>query len=300
MPMRKRQEIQKLPRTRTRINIKSKFRSVRKPVGTPFFRTLLFIIKSINVNKSHSTIISINGLKKNLNSGFSIDIPDFKINNGEILGLVGNNGAGKTTMFRLMLDLLKADEGTITMTVSTDDSQPETQQQKITISESEVWKQHIGAYIDEGFLIDFLTAEEYFDFLGKISEISQDTVRLNLQSFDHFTNNEIFGKKKLIRNMSAGNKQKIGIMSAFFRHPDVVILDEPFNYLDPTGQNILKNIITEYAGQTGNTVIISSHNLSHTVDICSRIVLLEHGHIIRDIPNNDVNAVIELKKYFET
>ena len=168
-------------------------------------------------------MIKIENLKKQFGDTCACDIPSFTINNGHILGLVGNNGAGKTTLFRLLLDLLKADEGYVTI----DDINP---------AESEAWKNDVGAYIDDGFLIDFLTPEEYFSFLGKISGMSQADVDSRLQDFERFAGGEIFGQKKLIRNLSAGNKQKVGIISALLRKPKTVILDEPFNFLDPTSQ----------------------------------------------------------------
>jgi len=230
-------------------------------------------------------MITISNLKKQFGETCACDIPSFTINNGDILGLVGNNGAGKTTLFRLLLDLLKADDGSVLI----DDVNP---------AESEAWKQHVGAYIDEGFLIDFLTPEEYFAFLGKISGIKQSEVDERLQQFDRFANGEVFGQKKLIRNLSAGNKMKVGIISALFRQPKTVILDEPFNFLDPTSQLVLKHLLRDYAANTGATILISSHNLQHTIDISTRIALLEHGQIIRDLPNENGSANAELQEYF--
>ncbi len=230
-------------------------------------------------------MIKISNLKKQFGETVACDIPSFTIDDGYILGLVGNNGAGKTTLFRLLLDLLKADEGYVTI----DDVNP---------TESESWKNNVGAYIDDGFLIDFLTPEEYFSFLGRISGMTQADVDNRLLSFERFSGGEIFGQKKLIRNLSAGNKQKVGIISALLRKPKTVILDEPFNFLDPTSQMVLKHLITDYARETRATVIISSHNLQHTVDISNRVALLEHGQIIRDLPNIDGSATVELQEYF--
>lgn len=230
-------------------------------------------------------MISIERLKKQFGETCACDIPEFTINDGDILGLVGNNGAGKTTLFRLLLDLLQADEGYVKI----DDVNP---------AESEAWKNEVGAYIDDGFLIDFLTPEEYFAFLGKISGMTQTEVDERLQAYERFAGGELFGQKKLIRNLSAGNKQKVGIISALLRKPKTVILDEPFNFLDPTSQLVLKHLITDYAKETGATVIISSHNLQHTVDISTRIALLEHGQIIRDLPNTEGSATAELQEYF--
>ncbi|SFO53600.1 ABC transporter ATP-binding protein [Prevotella sp. tf2-5] len=230
-------------------------------------------------------MIKIENLKKQFGDTVACDIERFTINDGDILGLVGNNGAGKTTLFRLLLDLLKADEGT----VSINDINP---------ADSEAWKQQVGAYIDEGFLIDFLTPEEYFAFLGKISGMTQQQVDERQKDFEQFAAGEIFGQKKLIRNLSAGNKQKVGIISALFRRPDIVILDEPFNFLDPSSQLTLKHVLTDYSRETGATLLISSHNLQHTVDISTRIALLEHGVIIRDLPNEEASAATELETYF--
>ena len=252
-------------------------------------------------------MIKIDNLKKQFGETCACDIPSFTINDGDILGLVGNNGAGKTTLFRLLLDLLKADEGSVSYVFSLPDGEPSgtvaSEEAMCTVAinptESEAWKQHVGAYIDEGFLIDFLTPEEYFAFLGKVSSISQQEVDERLQQFERFANGEVFGQKKLIRNLSAGNKMKVGIISALFRRPKTVILDEPFNFLDPTSQMVLKHLLQDYANETGSTILISSHNLQHTVDISTRIALLEHGKIIRDLSNNEGSAASELQEYFE-
>jgi ABC-2 type transport system ATP-binding protein len=243
-------------------------------------------------------MIKITNLKKQFGETCACDIPSFQINDGDILGLVGNNGAGKTTLFRMLLDLLKPDEGAVEYVFApTPDGEP-SGITAINPTESEAWKQHVGAYIDEGFLIDFLTPEEYFAFLGKVSGMNQQQVDERLQDFERFANGEIFGQKKLIRNLSAGNKMKVGIISALLRKPEIVILDEPFNFLDPTSQLVLKHLLTDYNRETGATILISSHNLQHTVDISTRIALLEHGVIIRDLPNAEGSARSELEAYF--
>lgn len=242
--------------------------------------------------------IKISNLKKKFGSKTAVDINDFTVGESEILGLVGNNGAGKTTLFRLMLDLLNADEGSVVFTPSSNGGADETPT-PVNPAQSEEWKQFTGAYIDSSFLIDFLTPEEYFEFVGQISGMSKTETKARLDDFMQFMDGEILGQKKYIRNFSAGNKQKIGIIAALFNKPQLVILDEPFNFLDPSSQNILKRILTEYRCETGATILVSSHNLQHTIEISTRIVLLEHGVIINDLNNENQCAEAELEEYFK-
>ena len=246
-------------------------------------------------------MIKIENIKKAFGQTIASDIPSFVINDGDILGLVGNNGAGKTTLFRMILDLLKPDEGEVTLTF-TSDSRFSKSEEPVVINpaNSEEWKDYTGAYIDDTFLIDFLTPEELFAFLGKIKGIPQTDIDERLKAYERLAGGEIFGQKKLIRNLSAGNKQKVGIISALIMRPQLVILDEPFNFLDPSSQNILKHVLTDYNRETGATILISSHNLAHTIDISTRIALLEKGQIIRDLPNSEGSARTELENYFET
>ena len=131
--------------------------------------------------------INISNLIKQFGDKTAIDIPDFVINDGDMIGLVGNNGAGKTTLFRLLLDLIKADGGHVTMCHETGDgSVVETDPAK-----SEDWKAFTGAYIDDGFLIDFLTPEEYFQFIGKVNGLSEQETASRIDKFQHFMNGEI-------------------------------------------------------------------------------------------------------------
>ena len=231
-------------------------------------------------------MITIKNLKKLFGETLACNIPELTINKGEIIGLVGNNGAGKTTLFRLILDLLEADDGSVEL-------------KGVKVNDSEEWKHFTSAFIDNGFLIDFLTPEEYFTFINRVSGIKDCNIDDIAQKFEHFTGGEVFGRKILIRNLSAGNKQKVGIISTLITSPEILILDEPFNFLDPTSQNLLKKMIESYNRETGATVIISSHNLTHTVDISTRILLMEHGELKRDIVNIDQKSITELNEYFQ-
>ena len=242
--------------------------------------------------------IQLENLKKCFGDKTAVDIQNFTINDGEIIGLVGNNGAGKTTLFRLMLDLLKADEGNVKMFPNKQQAENEDIPSEINPSVSEDWKMLTGAYIDNSFLIDFLTAEEYFEFIGKVSGLSKQQTEERLKDFEHFMNGEVLGQKKYIRDFSAGNKQKVGIIAALLNRPQLGVLDEPFNFLDPSSQNQLKRLITEFNQSTGATVLISSHNLQHTVEISTRVALLEHGVIINDFDNTDGKAEEKLEEYF--
>ena len=215
----------------------------------------------------------------------AVDCFNITIGPTEIAGLIGPNGAGKTTLFRLMLDLLQADNGNVHIGEN-------------NVFQNEDWKAHTGAFIDDGFLIDYLTPEEYFYFVGKMYGMKKEEVDERVAQFERFMNGEVIGHKKLIRDYSAGNKQKIGIISAMLHQPEVLILDEPFNFLDPSSQSIIKHILKDYNQQTGATILVSSHNLEHTVDVCPRIALMEHGKIIRDIDNKEYSAKQELEEYF--
>ena len=230
-------------------------------------------------------MIQINNLQKNFGNKRAVDIENYTVRRGDMLGLVGNNGAGKTTLFRLILDLLQADRGNVIVN-------------NIYVNRSEEWKSFTGAFIDDGFLIDYLTPEEYFHFIGKMYGLKKEEVDKRLLPFERFMNGEVLGQKKYIRNFSMGNKQKIGIISAMLHHPQLLILDEPFNFLDPSSQSIIKHLLKRYNEEHGATVLISSHNLNHTVDVCPRIALLENGVIIRDIRNENNSAEKELEDYF--
>lgn len=231
--------------------------------------------------------IKIQNLVKQYGKNTALDIPELTIRAGELVGLVGNNGAGKTTLMRLMLDLIEATEGWV-----------ETDGQHV--NEDTAWKAFTGSFIDGRFLIDFYTPEEYFTFIARAYSIDSETLNSRLEQYQPLMHNEILGTKKYLRSFSEGNRQKIGIIGAMIVNPKVLILDEPFNYLDPSSQITVAKLIRQINEQLGTTVIISSHNLSFVSEISTRILLLEKGHIIKDLNNHDDCATKELKEYFNT
>ncbi|GAB6975174.1 ABC transporter ATP-binding protein [Prevotella falsenii] len=230
--------------------------------------------------------IKIENLKKIYGQNTVIDIPELKLHKGELIGLVGNNGAGKTTLMRLILDLIGANEGRVLSNGN-------------PVNENFEWKQYTGSFIDKGFLIDYYTPEEFFDFVAGVYGIDDATLSERLHGFESLMRDEIMGTGKLIRDFSEGNRQKIGIIGAMIVNPEMLILDEPFNYLDPSSQINIAHIIHEVNRQHGTTVLISSHNLNFVSEICNRIILMEKGVILKDLTNADGAAAKELQSYFE-
>ena len=231
--------------------------------------------------------IKIQNLVKQYGKNTVLNIPELTIGSGELIGLVGNNGAGKTTLMRLILDLIEATEGHV-----------ETEGRLVT--EDATWKQYTGSFIDGHFLIDFFTPEEYFGFIARTYQLTKETLDNRLEQFRSLMHDEILGTKKYLRQFSEGNRQKIGIIGAMLINPKVLILDEPFNYLDPTSQITVAKLIRQMKEQLGTTVIISSHNLNFVSEISTRILLLEKGVVIKDLPNHDGSATKELEDYFNT
>ena len=230
-------------------------------------------------------ILTIQNLKKIYNGNTVLDIESLQIKEGELVGLVGNNGAGKTTLLRLVLDLIEANDGCV-----------ESYGQKV--NESEAWKEYTGSYIDGRFLIDFLTPEEYFSFIADVYGIDDETLKERLAQFESFMHGEIMDTKKYLRDFSQGNRQKIGIIGAMIVQPKVLLLDEPFNYLDPSSQMAIAHMIQRVCKEQSTTVIISSHNLNFVADISTRILLLEKGRLVKDLGNTDGAAIAELNEYF--
>ena len=236
--------------------------------------------------------LNIEQLKKVYGEKVALDIPELTIKSGELVGLVGNNGAGKTTLLRLILDLIKANNGHV-YSNGIDVAAPATRK-----GDSEAWKQYTGSFIDGRFLIDFYTPEEYFTFIAHLYGIADAQLHERLETYRPLMHDEILGTKKYLHDFSEGNRQKIGIIGAMLINPKVLLLDEPFNYLDPSSQIVVARLIAEMNRELGTTVIISSHNLSFVSDISSRILLLEKGLLIKDLPNREGSAIEELNDYF--
>lgn len=230
-------------------------------------------------------MIEIKNLVKTFNKNTAANIPYLMINKGDVVGLIGNNGAGKTTTFRLMLDLINADSGYINI-------------KGLDVSKNEDWKLYTGSFIDSNFLVDFFTPEEYFTFIGKLHNLDNAEIKKRLSNFEKFMNGEILNQKKYIRYFSSGNKQKIGIIGAMMINPEVLILDEPFNYLDPSSQIEMKRLLKWHHDEYNSTIVISSHNLNYVNDVSTRILLLEKGIVINDTINSN-ESISDILKYFE-
>jgi len=229
-------------------------------------------------------MIQVTNLQKDYNRVTVLDLPDLKIEKGEVFGLVGNNGAGKTTFFSLVLDLIRATKGRVLVN-------------EIPVAKSEDWKELTGAYIDESFTIGYLTPDEYFNFIGELRAMNEKDISTFLSDFSDFFNDEILGKKKYIRDLSRGNQKKVGVVGALMGNPEVIVMDEPFASLDPSSQYKLRGIIKEYAHQKEKTMLISSHDLDHVADVCNRIVILEKGKIVRDVQKTE-STLAELEEFF--
>ncbi len=229
-------------------------------------------------------MITVSNLTKKYKGIQVLNIENLEIPKGQSFGLVGNNGAGKTTFFSLLLDLIEPTTGFI-------------KSKDILVNESEDWKPFTSSFIDESFLIGYLTAEEYFYFIGDLRGQNKAEIDFFLEQFKEIFNDEILGKKKYLRDLSKGNQKKAGIVAALIGNPEVVILDEPFANLDPTTQIRLKQMLKALVKDNDLTVLISSHDLGHITEVCERIVVLEKGDVVKDLKTSEA-TLKELETHF--
>ena len=229
-------------------------------------------------------MITIDNISKKYGKAVVLNVETITIPKGQSFGLVGNNGAGKTTLFNILLDLIRPTTGKIT-------------NNNVEVNTSEDWKNFTGSFIDESFLIGYLTPEEYFEFVGDLRGMNKADVATFIAKFDVFFNDEIIGKKKYLRDLSKGNQKKAGIVAALMGNPQVVVLDEPFANLDPTTQIRLKKILKELTDNKEITLLVSSHDLSHVTEVCDRIVVLDKGIVVKDIETSAA-TLKELESYF--
>lgn len=229
-------------------------------------------------------MITVDKITKTYTGNTVLNIDQLTIEKGSSFGLVGNNGAGKTTLFSCILDLIRPTTGQI-------------ENNGHVVHQSEDWKANTAAFIDESFLIGYLTPEEYFYFIGELRGQNKADVDALVGQYEDFFHGEILGQNKYLRDLSKGNQKKVGIVASFIGKPEVIILDEPFANLDPTTQIRLKKIINELADDPEVTVLVSSHDLMHVTEVCKRIVVLEKGEVVKDMATSEV-TLKELEAHF--
>lgn len=227
-------------------------------------------------------MIEIEQLSKAYGSRTVLQVPSWRAGAGEVIGLVGSNGAGKTTFLRLLLDLIEADTGLVRIGGH-------------EVARSDAWKAFTGAYLDERFLIGYLTTDEFLDFIRTVYGLSRDEAEPLIAPFHPFLPEDRSGR--YLGELSTGNAKKVGITAAMFFGPRLLVLDEPFANLDPPSNIRLKQLLRDLHARTGATMLISSHDLAHVTELCGRITLIDRGRIVKDTATSHA-TLEELEAYF--
>jgi len=213
--------------------------------------------------------IQISNLKKQYGQITAVDIPALTIHAGEIVGLIGPNGSGKTTLLRLILDLVAPTEGQVCINGQ-------------DVRRTMGWKSATAAYLDEGFLIPFLTPHEYLNLVGVVYGLKETEIQKRLAELAPFLDPSLVSVSKYLRELSDGNRQRVGLAAALLVHPQLMVLDEPFVHLDPEAQQQLRHLLLRYHQKHRATLIFSSHHLHHVVGLAQRVLAMQNGSIVRD------------------
>jgi len=209
-------------------------------------------------------IISVQNLRKNFGKVEAVRDVSFEVYPGEIFGMLGPNGAGKTTTIRILLDIFKADGGTVSVLGGGE------------LTEEK--KNRIGYLPEERGLYKDQKLEPVLVYLATLKGVDEKTARRNLETwlkrFDLYDH-----RKKKIQELSRGMQQKAQFIVTLLHEPDLIIVDEPFSGLDPVNTRLVKQVIQEQR-DAGRTIIMSTHQMHQVEALCSRIVLINEGRSV--------------------
>lgn len=211
-------------------------------------------------------IVEIENLKKSYLEKNVLSIDSLRIAKGEKVAITGPNGCGKSTLLRLLLDLIEPDKGHVLLFGN-------------PVQGDEKWKLRTSAFLDDSFLMDFLTVREYLHFLvnGVSDEqIHETVVQLNFTTVNFHEH---------IKNLSSGNKKKVGILGALLRRTELIIFDEVSNFLDYDSK---RGLLEYFRTLRDSTVIIVEHNPEFIQDFATRLLVLDKGVIAKDIKEGDL------------
>ena len=218
-------------------------------------------------------MLKVENITKYYNKTKAVDNLSFTVEKGEIFGLLGENGAGKTTTFRIILGLINASSGKVTL-----------DGKKIDYSLTD----KIGYVTEERSLLTKMTVKDQILLYGVLKGMSEDNILKEMRKWlKKFQISDYENRK--IKELSKGNQQKIQFIAAVINKPKLLILDEPFSGLDPINVKMLKKAIIELQ-ETGCSIIFSSHQMEQIEDFCEKLVILSHGKVVvagylKDIKN---------------
>lgn len=208
-------------------------------------------------------MLEVLGLRKTFGSVTAVDDVSFSIDSGHIMGLIGQNGSGKTTTFRMILKLLTQDEGTVRWNG-----------QKF----SKEFFNHVGYLPEERGLNQKMTVEHQILYFAQLRGKTKAEIEPLIDGWlDEF---KVVGTRKdKIKSLSKGNQQKVQLITTLIHEPELIILDEPFSGLDPVNAELLENGIRK-ARERGASIIFSSHNMNNVEDLCDNLVMLKNGRSV--------------------
>ena len=208
-------------------------------------------------------MLKVENVTKYYGTNLAVDHLSFTVDDGEIFGLLGSNGAGKTTTFRMIMGLLDATSGKITL-----------DGKKIDYSVTD----KIGFVTEERSLLTKMTVKEQIIYYGRLKGLSEKEILKRLDDWlERFQIKEY--KNRKIKELSKGNQQKIQFISAVISEPKLLILDEPFTGLDPINVEMFMEAIREFK-KKGCSIIFSSHRMEHVEMFCEKLVILVKGKAV--------------------
>jgi ABC-2 type transport system ATP-binding protein len=212
-----------------------------------------------------SAAILVRDLKKSYGSVAAVNGVDLEVPRGSFFGFLGPNGAGKSTTIRILTGLIPADSGSV-----------EILGLRLPADELEI-KKRIGLVPDESLLFDRLTGAEFLEFVGRMygldraKAIDRATGLLDLL--------ELANDRKIIAEYSKGMRKRVAMAASLIHHPELFLMDEPFEGVDAVGARLMKDILLDQVHR-GATVFLTSHVLEVVERLCDRIAIINHGTIV--------------------